>query len=94
MLDDCKILGIYLKLVCIMSYVPLNAENCMQNVKKVKTLLWQFVIKKILFSLQIGFSFVKAAVACAILERRMRLNFVLSLYLLRKFSLFFFRLKF
>ena len=31
-------MGIYLKLVCIMSYMPLNAENCMQNVKKVKNL--------------------------------------------------------
>ena len=34
MLGHSKIMGIYLQMVCNMSYVPLNAENCMQNVKK------------------------------------------------------------
>ena len=33
-----------------MSYVPLNAENCMQNVKKVKILLWQFSFIKMIRS--------------------------------------------
>ena len=47
-LGYCKIVGIYLQLVCILSYVPLNAENCMQNVKKVKILLWQFSFLKMI----------------------------------------------
>ena len=33
MLGHCKIMGICLQMVCKMSYVPLNAENCLQNVR-------------------------------------------------------------
>ena len=38
-LGYCKIIGICLQMVCKRSYVPLDAENCMQNVKKK---LWRF----------------------------------------------------
>ena len=30
----CKVMGICLQMACKMSYVPLNAENCLQNVEK------------------------------------------------------------
>ena len=35
LLGHCKIIGICLQMVCKVSYVPLNAENCLQNVKKI-----------------------------------------------------------
>ena len=52
MLGHCKIVGICLKMVCKMSYAPLNAENCMQNVKKnILAFLFHFDGKKCLHKL-------------------------------------------
>ena len=51
MLCDCKIMGIF---VCRMvSYVPLNAEKCIQNLKEISKFYFDVIQRKCLHYLSV-----------------------------------------